>query len=259
MATLSPDPMLVDAETGLAEGGAVDQRSCGNLLLRGMAPADFALLRPHLERVPLPLGASLATAGEPIETVCFTEGGVAGFLDVLGDGRRLAVGLVGREGFVGWPALMGHDRWPYDVRIRAEGATALRMEARRLQSAVDRSTALRDLLLRFAGTFMAQMGRTIVSNLIHPIERRTGRWILLYHDRVRGDEIALTHEELSLMLGVRRASVTDALHYLEGEHAIRGLRGRIVVRDRAVLRALAGETYGFAEAEYQRLIASPAT
>jgi len=80
------------------------------------------------------------------------------------------------------------------------------------------------------------------------------RWILLYHDRVRDDDICMTHEEFSLMLGVRRSSVTDALHRLEEERAIRAGRGRITVRDRAKLMLLAADTYGHAEAEYRRLL-----
>ena len=105
---------------------------------------------------------------------------------------------------------------------------------------------------------MAQMGRTIVSNLIHPVGRRTARWILLYHDRLDGDEIAITHEELGVMLGVRRSSVTDALHLLEGEGLIRSLRGRVVVRDRVLLEQWATDAYGYAEAEYQRLVVAHA-
>ena len=149
---------------------------------------------------------------------------------------------------------MGNDRWPYDVEVRAGTTTALRLPVDRLRAAVDRSPALRDFLLRFVGTFMTQMGRTIVSNLIHPVEGRAARWILLYYDRVGGHEIIMTHEELGAMLGVRRASITTALHALEGKGAIRGLRGRIVVRDRARLEAMAFETYGFPEGEYRRLI-----
>ena len=199
-------------------------------------------------------GDELAAAGEPIEAACFMEGAVAGFLDVLGDGRRVTIGLVGREGCIGWPLLMGYDRWPYDVRVVAEAATALRVDASRLRAVANRSAGLHALMLRFAGTFVAQMGRTIVSNSIHSTERRTARWILLYQDRVRSEEIVITHEELGFMLGVRRSSVTDALHFLEGDGAIRSLRGRVVVRDRARLEELAAETYGFAEAEYRRLI-----
>ena len=252
-------PSMVDLSVSetpphLSDTASLGQAQVGNLLLRRLEEADFLRLAPYMERVPLELGAGLAKAGEEIETVCFPEGAVAGFLDVLGDGRRLTVGLVGKEGFVGWPMLMGDDRWPYDVTVTAETSTALRLEARHMRKAVDESAALRDLLLRYMATFMTQMGRTIVSNLIHSVERRTARWILLYQDRVCGEEIVLTHEELGVMLGVRRASITDALHYLEGERAIMSVRGRVIVRDRARLEALTEETYGYAEAEYQRLL-----
>lgn len=231
-----------------------DQGDVGNRLLRCMDPADYARLQPYMERMPLEVDSTLATFGAPIDTVCFPEGAIAGFLDVLGDGRRLAVGLVGREGFVGWPLLMGSDRWQHEVVVRSENSTTIRLPADVLTRAVAASMPLRDLMLRFAGTFMIQMSRTIVSNLIHKVEQRAARWLLLYHDRVRGDEIMLTHAELGIMLGVRRASVTGALHMLEGAQVIRSLRGRVVVTDRAGLEAIAGESYGFAEAEYRRLI-----
>jgi hypothetical protein len=74
------------------------------------------------------------------------------------------------------------------------------------------------------------------------------------HDRIDGDEIRLMHEHIGRMLGVRRATVTDTLHVLEGRLAIRNTRGSIVVRDRRVLEELAGHSYGFAEAHYRRLI-----
>ena len=239
------------AEAGQGEAEPLcgpDQGSLGNALLRSLPPTAYARLRPHLRRTRLNVGEVLAVAQEPIRTVCFLEGGVAGFLEVLDDGRRIAVGLVGREGVVGWPVLMGADRWPYEVRLRAVPAMALTVDAARVRELIAISTVARDLLLRFVGGFTAQMGRTIVSNLIQPVDRRTARWLLLYHDRLEGDEIALTHEELGFMLGVRRASVTDALHVLEGEGLIRSLRGRIVVRDRMRLTHWAGEACSEAEA-----------
>jgi CRP-like cAMP-binding protein len=236
-----------------ANSAEVDNRDTRNILLQRMGPDDYRLLAPAFETVVLPCGTSLARAGEPIDTVCFLNDGIAGFLGVLTNGQRLAIGIIGREGVVGWPALMGNDRWPHDVEVRAD-CTARRISTDALMKAVAGSPALRDLLLKFAGTFTTQMGSTIVSNLIHSVERRTARWILLYHDRLESDEIAMTHEELGNMLGVRRASITSALHVLEGENAIRGFRGRIVIRDRAALEAQAGDTYGFAEAEYRRLI-----
>jgi len=230
------------------------QEDVGNRLLQLMTHEDYRLLAPSLRRVPLALNATLAEAGDPIEELCFPEAGVIGFIDVLADGRRLATGLAGREGFVGWPLVLGNDRWPHEAVVRAEQGTALRIAAADLNRAMAMSDRIRLLLLRYASSLTAQMARTIVSNLIHPVERRTARWLLLYHDRISGDEIAITHEEMGVMLGVRRESITQALHLLEGEGALKGFRGRVLVRDRAVLEGFADETYGFAEEEYRRLV-----
>ncbi len=233
---------------------AMQQDQVGNTLLRSLDPSDFMAIAPYLERVSFAVDDDVADAGTSIDTIWFPEAGIAAVLDRTEGDRRLAVGLVGAEGFVGWPLLLGDDRWLHDVVMRAEKGTALRIDADRLLAAIEAHPSLRAALLRFVTVFMTQMGRTIVSSLIHPVERRMARWILLYHDRVSGDEICLTHEEFRLMLGVRRSSVTDALHRLEAEQAVRGLRGRVVVRDRAKLAELAGDTYGPPEREYRRLV-----
>ena len=227
----------------------------GNLLLASLSAEDLALLMPHLTPVSFAVGDFITRAGDPIDSLCFFEQGIAGILDSLEDDRRYAVGLVGAEGFIGWPLLLGDGRSPYDVTMRAEHGRALRIPADAVLSAIAASPTLHRTLLRFVHVFMLQMSRTIVSSLAHPIERRMARWILLYHDRVQSDEICMTHEEFRLMLGVRRSSITDALHRLEEEQAIRGLRAKVVVRCRDKLLQLAGDTYGHPEQEYRRLIA----
>lgn len=228
--------------------------SIGNRLLASLSPPDHALLAPHLEPVAFAIGDVIIRAGDPIESVCFFEQGIAGVLDALDEDRRYAVGLIGAEGFIGWPVVMGDDRSPYDVTMRAEHGRALRLPAPALLAAIDSSPALRLALLRFVQVFMLQMGRTVVSSLAHSIERRMARWILMYHDRVQADEICMTHEEFRLMLGVRRSSVTDALHRLEEEQAIRAIRAKVLVQDRSKLMALAGDTYGEPEQAYARLL-----
>jgi len=227
-----------------------------NQILARLTPSELALLEPYLVPVSFAVDDVIARARDPIETICFLEDGIAGILDALEGDRRYAIGLVGNEGFIGWPLLLGDDRSPWDVVMRAERGRAFRLPAEVLLSAIDTSPTLRMTCHRFVQTFMLQMSRTIVSALAHSIERRMARWILLYHDRVREDDICMTHEEFRLMLGVRRSSVTDALHRLEDEQAIQSLRGRVVVRDRAKLMLLAADTYGFAEDEYQRLLRS---
>jgi CRP-like cAMP-binding protein len=220
-----------------------------------MRGEDFALIAPRLKRVDLEVGQVLSRPGEPFETICFPEAGVVTFSDRLADGRRIGIGHLGYDGFAGWPALMGCPSSPHEARVTAEGGRALRISVADLRSACAQSEPLRDLLLCFVQIFLVQLGRTIVSSLTQPVETMLCRWTLMAQDRIGGDEIRVTHDEIAVMLGIRRASVTDALHMLEGERLIRSSRGLVVVRDRDGLRRHAGETYGFYEAEYTRLIA----
>jgi CRP-like cAMP-binding protein len=231
------------------------QTDCGNLLLRCLSEEDFALIAPHLTRTRLKLGQVITGAGELFEAAYFPDtGGIITFSDVLADKSQIGIGHVGYEGFVGWPVILGCQRSTHEIRVTAEGG-AVSIAASDLRHACAQSELLRDLLLRFLQVFFVQLSRTIVSSLVHPVAARLCRWTLMAQDRIGSDEIKVTHDVLALMLGVRRASVTDALHILEGEGLIRSSRGRIVVRDREGLRRHAGETYGFYEAEYTRLIA----
>jgi hypothetical protein len=104
---------------------------------------------------------------------------------------------------------------------------------------------------------MVQLASTAYANADFILEERLARWILMCHDRVDGDDIAMTHDFVALMLGVRRPGVTVATHVLEGEHMIRAKRRVITVLDRDKLIKLADRSYGLAEAEYERLIGTP--
>ena len=233
----------------------IDQSTCQNLLLQSMAEDDFALLAPGLREVKLEVDEVLAAAGQPILTICFPEAGIVTISDLLDDGNRVGIGHFGFDGFSGWPVLLGCDRSPHEARVTADSGTGFHIAPRELLSACRASETLRDLLLRFVQAFQVQLGRTIVSSLMQSVESRLSRWTLMAHDRIRADEIKVTHAEIGVMLGVRRASVTDALHRLEGQGLIRAQRGSVTVRDRDGLRRLAGDTYGFYESEYSRLIA----
>lgn len=232
----------------------IQKFDANNRLLNLLGDDDYALLQPFIARVPLTAGQIYAEAGAPIRVLCFPEGAVAAVLESVGSEWRRALGIVGLEGFIGWPALLGRAHWPHEVVIRGGSATALQIDLSRIEDACRQSAQLHALLLRFVGTFIAQMSATLVANAVEPLEQRLARWLLLCHDRLEGDEISLTHQEIAMMLGVRRASATDALHLLESARAIRNTRGRVAVRDRAELQRIAGESYGRAEREYRQLI-----
>lgn len=213
------------------------------------------LLVPNLQPVSLSVGEMLAAPGQPVKTVCFLEQGIVTLSEVLASGSRVGVGHFGYDGFAGWPVLLYSDRSAHEARVTAHGGDAFHIEPGALLEACRVSETLRGQLLRYVQAFLVQLSRTIVSSLTQSVETRLCRWALMGHDRIEGDEIEVTHDEIAVMLAVRRASVTDALHILEGEGLIRAQRGRVTIRDREGLLRRAGETYGYSEAEYCRLIA----
>jgi CRP-like cAMP-binding protein len=219
-----------------------------------MRPADSALLISLLRPVTFDVDEVIAIPGQPVEDVFFPETGIITFSLLSDDGSRVGIGHTGYEGFSGWSLLLGCSLAPHEARMTAAGGTAFKISARDLLAACNASETLRDLLLRFVRAFTVQLTSTIVSSLTQAVDTRLCRWTLMAHDRVEGDEIAVTHGEIAVMLGIRRASVTDALHILEGERLIRARRGRVTVLDREGLRRRAGSSYGFAEDEYSRLI-----
>lgn len=227
----------------------------GNLLLRSLAPGDAQLLVPHLKRVELRTGEIVVSPDVPFTTVYFPETIVLCVRDAMRGDRQPALGLVGLEGMAGWSSLLGAVRSPFLAAAEMRGGTALAISATRVQEASAASDTLRGTLLRYAGNFMMQMASTIGSNAADTVERRIARWILMLHDRNEGDTLDLTYDHIASALYVRRASVTDCFHVLEGDQIVRSTRGRLVVRDRARLERVAGCAYGSVEARYGTEIA----
>jgi CRP-like cAMP-binding protein len=214
---------------------------------------DYALLRPRLDAVEVRKGDVVLRADEPFAYAYFPESGLASVLSSEAQGRRLEVGLFGREGMVSTALVLGADRTPHETVSQVGGAW-LRMAPDALREAMRRSPPLHELLMRYVQTFLLTVGQTALSNGAYKAEERLARWLLLAHDRLDGDDLPLTHEFLSLMLSLHRPGVTLAIHALEGAGMIRARRGMVTVLDRGKLQEAAGESYGAAEAEYERLI-----
>lgn len=222
------------------------QSAVRNRLLAALAPEDFGRLAPRLEAVPLPLHEVLIAPRQPIAQAYFVEEGIVSLVADTREGR-IEVGLTGREGFVGVPIALGAQTTPHTAIVQASGE-ALRIAAGALEEALDASARLRRVLGRYVQSLLVQVGQTVYANADLTVEARLARWILMTHDRLEQDELPLTHEVLSKMLGVRRPTVTTATHLLEGAGMIRARRGRITVVDREKLEDLAGAIYDTAEA-----------
>jgi CRP-like cAMP-binding protein len=223
-----------------------------NKLLSRLPAPDLKLLTRHLKAVDLPLRKRLEISGRAIDQVYFLE---SGFASVVANGApnyRVEVGMIGREGMTGLAVVLGTDRSPNDTYMQNAGK-GLSMPVAELVKAMRRSTTLRSSLLLYVHAFLVQASQTAKANGRSKIEERLARWLLMAHDRLEKDDLVITHEFLSVMLGVRRPGVTVALSFLDKAGLITTDRGVISIIDRAGLKLATNGAYGVAEAELNRV------
>ena len=230
-----------------------NQSSMRNRLLSRIAAADFAKLVDHLEPCDCPRGMVIAVKNEPISFAYFLEKGIASIVAQSPDGQKAEAGIIGREGFVHPALILGADRIPNGIQMQLSG-DGYRIGRAALMDVCATSEDLRRQLLLYAQANSVQSSFTTLSNAVHHVDERLARWLLMCHDRSDSDDLAITHQFLGVMLAVRRVSVTNSLHVLEGNGFIELARGYVTVRNRAELEDFASDAYGTPEAEYRRLL-----
>ncbi|TDK32133.1 Crp/Fnr family transcriptional regulator [Rhizobium deserti] len=233
------------------------EEAARNGIIGRLTRQDRDLLVPFVGRVHLPRGAIVELQDQPISRVYFPLGCILSSVAISREGSRTEAGLIGREGMSGFGFADGDDRSPYELISQIDGP-ALFMAADDLKRVMRLVPALALLARRFARSLSIQASFTALANARFEIRARLARWLLMLQDRAdRMNEFRLTHEYLGIMLGVRRPSVTDALHLLEGEKMIRSTRSRIEILDRPKLIRLAGDSYGVPESEHARIMKLP--
>jgi CRP-like cAMP-binding protein len=220
-----------------------------NRLLARLPEAEYRRLLPLLEDVRLAYGQVLYEARGPIEYAYFPAGSVLSALTVMRDGNAIEVATVGNEGLVGHYGRTS----PHRVVAQLAGG-GHRIASRSLQAEAVRGGPLADLLAAYQVAFMAQVSQSVACNGLHRLEQRCCRWLLMSRDRVGSDDLRLTHEYLAMMLGARRASVTEALRPLQEAGLVRSHRGRIKILDRAGLEARSCECYADVKDRYDELL-----
>jgi CRP-like cAMP-binding protein len=231
----------------------LNQATTRNRLLARLPLEDFAAIASFLEPIKLSRDYELIQPNTKIKHVYFIESGMVSVVAEKADGRSIEVGVYGREGFGPINVLLGSDQTPHHQYVQIGGA-GHRLKTADLLELTEHRAQLRQLLLRFAHVFMTQTAQSALVNGSSDIEERLARWVLMCRDRLDSDVFPITHDFLSMMLGVRRSSVTEAIHMLEGEHLIKATRGNIRILDRERLLVTAGASYGVPEAEFRRLI-----
>jgi CRP-like cAMP-binding protein len=224
-----------------------------NQLFARMRPADWDLIAPQLEPINLKERQVVEVPGKPIAHVQFIEIGVVSVVAVNADDHRIEVGVIGNEGMTGVPLVMGDTRAQHSAYMQIAG-NGYRIPAVAFAEALKKSPSLLALMLKSAQAFMIQTAHTALANGRAKLVERLARWLLMAHDRMDTDAVPLTHEFLAVMLGVRRAGVTVALHSFEQRGYIAMRRGQLTIINRPGIEQVAGSFYGMPEAELKRLM-----
>lgn len=224
-----------------------------NLLLSALPVAEYRRLLPNLWPVTFSLGNVVYESGRHLDYVYFPTTSVVSLLYTTEDGSTAEMGLTGNDGAVGVAVFLGGDTTTNRAVVLITGG-AFRMKAKLFQQEFARGAALQHSLLRYTQALITQISQTAVCNRLHSVEKRLCRWMLLCHDRVKSDELLMTQEFISNMLGGRRESVTVAAGHLQDLGLIHYTRGRIRILDRKGLEASACECYRIVKSEYDRLL-----
>ena len=230
---------------------AAEQRE--NSLLAALPDTEWQRWEPLLEKVDMPLGQVLYEAGATLTHVYFPTTSIVSLLYVMEDGASAEIAVVGNEGVVGISLFMGGESTPSRAVVQSAGH-GLRLKAQLMKDEFNHAGPVLHLLLRYTQALITQMTQTAACNRHHTIDQQLCRWLLLSLDRLRVNELAMTQQLISNMLGVRREGVTEAANKLQQAGLISYIRGCITVLDRPGLERRTCECYAVVKKEYDRLL-----
>lgn len=223
-----------------------------NRLLACLPPDEFAALRTNFTQVTLTHGQQVIAPDEPIRDIYFPLNCLLSLITIMEDGSSVESGCIGREGMAGVPVLLDAVQTTMETVVQIPGE-ALKIKANTLKEAYDKRGALHKLLNRYMHTVIVVGAQTAACNALHKAEARCCRWLLMSSDGVGSNELNLTQEYLSIMLGVRRPTVTEVAIELQNEGLIVYRRGRIEILEREKLEQMVCECYDKVKEEYERL------
>jgi CRP-like cAMP-binding protein len=226
-----------------------------NLLLSNLPGEALEALRPHFERVSLRHGQHAIVPDEPIRHFYFPTGCLLSMVTTMEDGASIECSSIGREGVSGIPVLLDAGSTPMPTFCQVPGE-AIRVKAGVIKDAYESHRGVRKKLNRYIHTVVVVGSNSAACNRLHTLEQRFCKWLLMSSDGVGSEEVALTQEFLAVMLGVRRAGVTEAALKLKKAGLITYHRGNIQILDRKGLEAESCECYERTKAEYERLFAT---
>ena len=229
----------------------------GNALLDALPLACRARLARHMRVADLLQGQVLHRPGEPIGAVFFPLDCLISVTVTVDGEQTVEAGAVGSREMVGLAALAGGRETDNTQYVCQVAGRAVELAAQPLLAEFDRERPVRDVLLRYAQAYVAQLSQNVACNRVHSVDQRLAQWLLESRDRLRAADIGLTHEFVSQMLGIRRAGVTEALGRFEDRGLVRCGRGRIRVTDHDGLGLASCGCFRALRKEYDRLLSRP--
>lgn len=216
--------------------------SSRNQLLEGLDPHELSIIRPHLTEITLEPGSVVAEAGHAADFVYFPLEGVLSLVGSTEGGATVEVAVVGREGVASVSALLGRNRLPFRI-VAQVGGKALRAPTDLLTKQLHDCGTFHERLLKYSETVIFQIGQSAICNRFHNAKQRLARWLLMTHDRAGTNELPLTHEFISAMVGGPRSAVTEAAAALRESGAIDYRRGLLTIVSVSQLEQEACECY----------------
>jgi CRP-like cAMP-binding protein len=226
-----------------------------NYLLRSLSPEDLRLIEPHLVKVEVGRGA-LYRSGDLIEHTSFIDDGLVSFIARMQDGATVEVTSIACEGAIGLIPSLQPSRSVFDIVVQVP-VVLWQIEKHKVAEAVRESAGCREMVDRLSTTALAQLGRMVVCNALHPLEARLARWLSLARDRLDSDTLPLTQAFLAEILGVKRPTVTQVARKLHDRGLIQYRWGTVQIVDRDGLREASCECYAVLHDVFRRLRTRP--
>jgi len=230
-----------------------NQPRSGNQLLNALPDAEYQSLVPYLESVNLNSGQILFQPGESITEVYFPHQAIISLALKIAEKSTTEITMIGNQGMVGLPVILGSQSTTNYGIVQIPGS-AMKLSADILKSEFHRGGSLQKLLLLYTQTQLIQISQLAVCRAHHSIPQRFTRWLLSVDDCHQQENLPLTHKFIAQMMGVRRASITNAAQELQKQNIISYGRGKITIRDRAALESMTCECYGKIKSVFPRLL-----
>lgn len=224
-----------------------------NEILSALPADEFRRIFRDCSLVFLERQQVLFSEGEEIQDVYFPLTGVISLMSIMQNGSTTLISLVGNEGMVDLPAVLGGRLSNQHVDVQIQGQ-ALKLPAKVLKAEFERKGLLQLLLLRYTQVRLSQLGQSSACNRQHHVEARLARCLLSVQDCLQSSKLPLTQELIANMLGIRRSGVTVAARKLQQENVIQYTRGHITILDHCALENISCECYGVIRQKRMKLL-----